>query len=61
MTDETPTPNGLTDEELEAQRAEPLPDREAMTLIDGGFGRPMPLDGLPEGGPEYSPDDPQPV
>ena len=61
MADET---QDLTEEELEAQRAQPLPDREAMSIIDGGIGRPMPFDGLPEtGGPtvEYSPDDPPAV
>jgi hypothetical protein len=43
MTDETRT--DLTEEELEAQRAEQLPDRQAMSIITPGFDRPVPLDG----------------
>jgi hypothetical protein len=31
----------LTEEELEAQRAEELPDREAMSLIDGNVAAPI--------------------
>jgi hypothetical protein len=31
----------LTPEELEAQRAEELPDREAMSLIDGNVAAPI--------------------
>jgi hypothetical protein len=42
MTDETRT--DLTDEELEAQQAEPLPDREAMSIVTPGFERPVPID-----------------
>ncbi len=43
MTDENPTE--LTEDELEAQRAEQLPDRQAMSIIAGPE-RPIPLDGL---------------
>ena len=44
MADETTAPEELTDEELEAQRAEPLPDREVMSIITPGIDRPVPLD-----------------
>jgi len=43
MTDEPRT--DLTEEELEAQRAEQLPDRQAMSIITPGLDRPVPLDG----------------
>jgi hypothetical protein len=43
VTDETPD---LTEEELAAQRAEQLPDRQAMSLVTPGFERPIPLDGI---------------
>ena len=52
----------LSDEELEAQRGEPLPDREVMTVIapDGssvpGFEMPSPID---DGSPY--PRDPLPI
>ena len=46
------TPEELSEEELERQRAEGLPDREVMTVIDPGRlmgDNPMPLDpGLPQ-------------
>lgn len=41
MPDDTVTPNGLTDEELEAQSGEQLPDREAMSLIDANIAIPV--------------------
>jgi hypothetical protein len=37
--------DSLTDEELEAQAGEELPDREAMSIITPGFDRPVPIDG----------------
>ena len=44
MTDETRTPEALSDEELEAQGGEALPDREAMSLIDpSGGAAPIPI------------------
>jgi len=43
MTDEATTQD-LTEEELAAQRAERLPDREAMSIITPSLDRPMPLD-----------------
>jgi hypothetical protein len=46
MTDDTGT-EPLTEEELEDQDAEQLPDREAMSIITPGFERPVPLDGIP--------------
>lgn len=45
MTDETPTPEELTEEELAAQRAEGLPDRAAMSIVTPLPDRPLPLDG----------------
>jgi hypothetical protein len=39
--DETPAPEGLTPEELEAQTAEELPDREAMGLINANLAIPV--------------------
>ena len=51
MTDKTRTPEDVTDEELEDQRAEELPDRQAMSILTPGFERPVPLDGIPETNP----------
>jgi hypothetical protein len=39
--EETPAPEGLTPEELEAQTAEELPDREAMGLINANLAIPV--------------------
>ncbi len=39
--DEKMVPTGLTDEELEAQAGEELPDREAMSLIDANIAAPV--------------------
>ena len=39
--EETPAPEGLTPEELEAQSAEELPDREAMGLINANLAIPV--------------------
>jgi hypothetical protein len=44
MTDETPNADSLTEEELAAQSAEELPDRQAMSLVTPGLERPIPLD-----------------
>ena len=44
MSDEQ-SPDTLTEDELAAQEAEQLPDREAMSIIYPGFDRPVPLDG----------------
>ena len=44
MTQENPNPEDLTEEELEAQSAEELPDRQAMSIITPGVERPVPLD-----------------
>ena len=41
MADETREPEGLTPEELEAQRGEELPDREAMSLVDANIAIPI--------------------
>ena len=45
MADETPDmqqeQQGLTDEELEAQEGEELPDREAMSLINANLAAPI--------------------
>ena len=51
MTDETTQPENLTEEELEAQKAEELPDRQAMMIITPGVDRPVPIDGTEEIGP----------
>ena len=51
MSDDTPRPEDLTEEELAAQRAEELPDRQAMSIVTPGIERPMPLDGTEEIGP----------
>ena len=40
MTD-TPKDQELTQEELDAQAGEPLPDREAMSLIDANVAAPV--------------------
>jgi hypothetical protein len=50
VTDES-TSNDLSDEELAEQRAEELPDRQAMTVMTIGPERPIPLDGIPETNP----------
>ena len=47
MTDELRPSDELSEEELEAQRPEPLPAREAMSIVDPGIGRPVPLDDMP--------------
>ena len=39
--DETREPEGLTPEELEAQRGEELPAREAMSLVDANIAIPI--------------------
>ena len=40
--DEThPEPTGLTEQELEQQEGEELPDREAMSLIDANVAAPV--------------------
>jgi len=44
----TPRPRGLSEEELRKQKGEPLPDREAMSIVTPGFERPMPLEPLPD-------------
>jgi hypothetical protein len=41
MTDETRTPEGLSEEELDAQGGEELPDREAMSLINANLAAPV--------------------
>ena len=41
MTDE-PRDADLTEEEIAAQSGEPLPDREAMSVIQGGGLHPLP-------------------
>ena len=41
MTDEKNTPAELSSEELEAQGAEELPDREAMSLINANLAAPV--------------------
>ncbi len=38
---ETTNPEGLTQEELDAQGGEALPDREAMSLIDANIAAPV--------------------
>ena len=46
----------LTQEELDAQSAEQLPDREAMSIIDPGAGTmpPVPIEEI-DGGPLHDP------
>ena len=39
--EQTHSPEGLSPEELEAQGAEALPDREAMSLIDANIAAPV--------------------
>ena len=39
--DETQAPAGLSQDELEAQGGEQLPDREAMSLIDANVAAPV--------------------
>jgi hypothetical protein len=41
MTDETRTPEGLSEEELDAQGGEELPDREAMSLLNANLAAPV--------------------
>ena len=41
MTDEQRTPEELSNEELEAQGGEELPDREAMSLINANVAAPV--------------------
>ena len=41
MTDETREPAELSSEELDAQSAEELPDREAMSLVDANVAIPI--------------------
>ena len=41
MTDEKNTPAELSNEELEAQSGEELPDREAMSLINANLAAPV--------------------
>lgn len=41
MTDEIRKTDGLTPEELEAQKGEALPDREEMSLIDANVAAPV--------------------
>ena len=41
MTDETRIPEELSQEELEAQGGEQLPDREAMSLINANLAAPV--------------------
>jgi hypothetical protein len=49
--------NALDPEELEEQNAEPLPDREAMSVIDPQYGwRLPPIDGAPETLPTEPPE-----
>jgi hypothetical protein len=51
--------NELTEEEVEKANGEPLPDREAMSIIRGGF-EPVPVVPI-EGDPTAVPiDDPHP-
>jgi len=50
--------NELTEEEVEKANGEPLPDREAMSIIRGGF-EPVPVVPI-EGDPTVPIDDPQP-
>jgi hypothetical protein len=47
MTDETSEPEVISDDELERQQGEPLPDRAAMSIITPGFERPVPLEDAP--------------
>jgi hypothetical protein len=47
VTDQTPEPDDLTEEEIEANRGEELPDRQAMMIVTPGFERPIPVDGVP--------------
>jgi hypothetical protein len=42
VTDETTQPDEITEDELDDQSGEPLPDREAMSIIS--LERPLPLD-----------------
>ena len=41
MTDEQKTPAELSNDELEAQSGEELPDREAMSLINANLAAPV--------------------
>jgi hypothetical protein len=41
MTDETTDVQGLTDDELEQQTGEELPDREQMSLINANLAAPV--------------------
>jgi hypothetical protein len=41
MSDVEKSTDGLSDEELEAQSGEQLPDREAMSLIDANLAAPV--------------------
>jgi hypothetical protein len=44
MAEKKNTPQGLSDDELDAQAAEELPQREQMSLIDPTGGSFMPVD-----------------
>ena len=53
--DQKPTEPELTEEELEQNEGEPLPDRETMFVISPGYDQPVPVNPLI--GPEEVPDD----
>jgi hypothetical protein len=65
-TDPGPEHDRLTEEDVEAQEGEPLPDREVMTIIapDGssvpGFEMPLPHDEIPPPDDDYG-RDPLPI
>ena len=46
-----PTPDGLSEQELEETHGEPLPDRRAMSLIRGV--EPLPSSVIPEPPPDW--------
>jgi hypothetical protein len=59
MSDTSQKPDELTEEELEAQRGEELPDREVMSILpqpDGGF---VYIEPTVEPGTEPPPEDPK--
>jgi len=47
MSEHESEPHGLTEDELDAQDGEPLPAREAMSVVEPTIGRLPPLDDVP--------------
>jgi hypothetical protein len=55
MAEEPRNTEELSEEELEEQEGEQLPDREVMSILNPDLGRPVPMDG--EWGPQPLPEE----